>query len=217
LIKCPPPVFTLRPLRPWREVSSASVRFRTHWDVIAATDFFTVEVWTPAGLVRYHVLFVIRLATREIKIAGIVPEPEGHWMNQMARNLTDAAYGFLQGCRFLIQDRSSLFTEQFRETLRSAGVESLKLPARSPNLNAYAERFVRTIKESCLDNMILFGEASLREAVSQFVEHYHRERNHQGLENKIIRPEFPEFPQTGTIRSRQRLGGLLRYYYRDVA
>ncbi len=190
---------------------------RTHWHVIAATDFFTAEVWTPVGLVRYHVLFVIRLATREIKIAGIVPEPEGQWMNQMARNLTDAADGFLRGYRYLIQDRSSLFTEQFRETLRSAGVEPLKLPARSPNLNAHAERFVRTIKESCLDNMILFGESALREAVFQFVEHYHQERNHQGLDNQIIRPEFAEFPQTGTIRSRRRLGGLLRYYYRDAA
>jgi len=190
---------------------------RIHWDVIAATDFFTAEVWTPAGLVRYHVMFVIRLATREVRVAGIVPEPDGQWMSQMARNLTDAADGFLRGYRFLIQDRSSLFTEQFREILRSAGVESLKLPARSPNLNAFAERFVWTIKESCLDNMILFGESSLREAVSQFVEHYHQERNHQGLENKIIRPEFPEFPQTGTIRSRRRLGGLLRYYYRDAA
>ena len=93
---------------------------------MAATDFFTAEVWTPVGLVRYHVLFVIRLATREIKIAGIVPEPDGQWMNQMARNLTEAADGFLLGYRYLIQDRSSLFTEQFRETLRSVGVESLK-------------------------------------------------------------------------------------------
>lgn len=190
---------------------------RTHWDVIAATDFFTAEVWTPAGLVRYHVLFVIRLATREIKIAGIVPEPDGQWMSQMARNLTDAADGFLRGYRYLIQDRSSLFTEQFRATLLSAGVESLKLPARSPNLNAYAERFVRTIKESCLDNLILFGESSLREAVSQFVEHYHQERNHQGLENKIIRPEFVEFPAGGSVHRRKRLGGLLNYYYRKAA
>ena len=138
-------------------------------------------------------------------------------MNQMARNLTDAVDGFLLGYRYLIQDRSSLFTEQFRETLRSAGVESLKLPARSPNLNAYAERFVRTIKESCLDNLILFGEPALREAASQFVEHYHQERNHQGLENKIIRPEFAEFPAEGSVRRRQRLGGLLNYYYRKAA
>ena len=149
--------------------------------------------------------------------SGIVPEPEGQWMNQMARNLTDAADGFLLGCRFLIQDRWSLFTEQFRETLRSAGVESLKLPARSPNLNAYAERFVRTIKESCLDNLILFGESSLREAVSQFVEHYHQERNHLGPENKIIRPEFAEFPTQGSVHRRKRLGGLLNYYYRKAA
>ena len=190
---------------------------RTHWDVIAATDFFTAEVWTPVGLVRYHVLFVIRLATREIKIAGIVPEPEGHWTNQMARNLTDAADGFLRGYRYLIQDRSSLFTEQFRETLRSAGMEPLKLPARSPNLNAHAKRFVRTIKESCLDNMILFGESALREAVFQFVEHYHQERNHQGLENKIIRPEFAEFPAEGSVHRRKRLGGLLNYYYQKAA
>ena len=138
-------------------------------------------------------------------------------MNQMARNLTDAADGFLHGYRYLIQDRSSLFTEQFRQTLRSAGVESLKLPARSLNLNAYAERFVRTIKESCLDNMILFGESSLREAVSPFVEHYHQERNHQGLENKIIRPEFAKFPDEGSVHRRKRLGGPLNYYYRKVA
>ena len=96
-------------------------------------------------------------------------------------------------------------------------MESLRLPARSPNLNAYAERFVRTIKESCLDNMILFGELSLREAVSQFVEHYHQERNHQALKNKIIWPEFREFPADGLVHRRKRLGGLLNYYYRKVA
>ncbi|MBL9168806.1 MAG: transposase [Verrucomicrobiales bacterium] len=101
--------------------------------------------------------------------------------------------------------------------MKTAGVESLSLPVRSPNLNAYAERFVRTIKESCLDNIILFGESSLREAVSQFVEHYHQERNHQGLENKIIRPEFAQFPAEGSLHRRKRLGGLLNYYYRQAA
>lgn len=190
---------------------------RTHWNVIATTDFFTAEVWTPAGVVRYRVLFVIRMATREVRIAGIVPEPEGQWMNQMTRNLSEAADGCLVGYRYLSQERSSLLTEQFRETLKSAGVESLRLPVRSPNLNAHAERFVRRIKESWLDNMILFGESALREAVFQFVAHYHEKRNHQGLENKIMQPDFAEFPQAGTIRSRRRLGGLLRYYYRDAA
>lgn len=190
---------------------------KIHWSTMAATDFFTVEVWTPVGLVRYHVLFVIRLMTREVHFAGIVPEPGETWMIQVARNLTDACDGFLCGARYLIHDRSTLFTESFREILKSAGVEPLRLPARSPNLNAFAERFVRSVKESCLDRMIFFGESSLRRAVTEFATHYHTERNHQGLQNKIIQPEFTEFPQTGTICSRQRLGGLLRYYYREAA
>ena len=138
-------------------------------------------------------------------------------MLQTARNLTDACNGFLRDTRFLIHDRSTLFTEQFREILKSGGVEPLRLPVRSPNLNAFAERFVRSIKESCVERMIFFGESALRRAVCEFALHYHTERNHQGLDNKIIRPEFAEFPDMGTIRSRQRLGGLLRYYYREAA
>ncbi len=190
---------------------------RAHWDVLAAADFFSVEVWTVLGLVRYHVFFVIRLATREVHIAGIVPEPDGLWMKQVARNLTDGLDGFLGGCRYLIHDRARVFSEAFRMILRAAGVESVRLPARSPNLNAIAERFVRSIKESCLDRMVLIGESSLHRATSQFVLHYHREGNHQGLENKIIQPEFTPFPTEGAVRCRKRLGGLLRYYYREAA
>jgi putative transposase len=185
--------------------------------VLAAADFFSVEVWTAVGLVRYHVLFVIRLATREVRIAGIVPEPHGEWMKQMARNLTDGLDGFLAGCRYLIHDRSSLFTAEFGLILESVGIETVRLPARSPNLNAYAERYVRTIKEGCLDRMILIGEGSLRRAVGEFVVHYHTERNHQSLENKIIRPEFAAVPSAGEVHCRARMGGMLRYYYRQAA
>jgi transposase InsO family protein len=138
-------------------------------------------------------------------------------MKQVARNLTDALEGFLRGSRFLIHDRATVFTERFRQIIKSAGVEPLRLPARSPNLNAFAERFVLSIKESCLDHLVFFGESSLRRAVSEFVVHYHGERNHQGLENKIIRPEFPAFPKSGRIKCRERLGGQLRYYYREAA
>ena len=190
---------------------------RTHWDVLSATDFFSVEVWTAAGLVRFQVLFVIRLATREVQVAGIITEPHGQWMKQMARNLTDELEGFLKNCRYLIHDRSSLFTPEFSSILESAGIESVRLPARSPNLNAVAERFVRTIKESCLSQMVLIGEASLHRAIEQFLFHYHGERNHQGLGNNIIKPEFAEFPSEGEIVCRKRLGGMLRYYYRDAA
>ena len=190
---------------------------RTHWDVLGAAGFFSVEVWTAVGLVRYHVLFVIRLATREVHLAGIIPEPNGRWMKQIARNLTDGLDGFLSGCRYLIHDRASLFSQDFAMIIEAAGTESVRLPAHSPNLNAIAERFVRSIKESCLDRMVLIGEASLHRASSQFVLHYHAERNHQGLANQIIHAEFDPFPTTGAVNCRQRLGGLLRYYYREAA
>ena len=132
---------------------------KTHWEVLAATDFFTVEVWTGRGLVRYHVLFVIQLATRAVEIAGVVPEPNESWMLQIARNLVDPWTGFITSSRLLIHDRATVFSEHFRQLLRSGGVEPLWLPARSPNLNAYAERFVRTIRQECLGRMVLFGES----------------------------------------------------------
>jgi putative transposase len=135
---------------------------RAHGHVIAAADFFTVEVWTLKGLTRYIVFFVLELSTRRVEIAGITPQPDGFWMIQMARRLTHAVDGFLIGKRFLIHDRDPLFTTDVRATLAATGVNGIRLPPRSPNLNAYAERFACTIKESCLDRMILFGEAGLR-------------------------------------------------------
>jgi putative transposase len=190
---------------------------RKQWAVLGATDFFTVEVWTATGLVRYHVLFVMRLVTRQVQIAGIIPEPHRKWMEQIARNLTDGLDGFLNGCRYLIYDRSSLFTAQWSLILESAGVKSVRLPACSPNLNAYAERFVRTARETCLDQVVLIGEASLRRVVGELMAHYHRERNHQGLGNNIIQPKLAAFSAVGQVRCRKRLGGTLRYYYREAA
>ena len=188
-----------------------------HWDMIVATDFFTVEVWTKRGLQRFLVLFFIDLATCKVEIAGIAPVVNGLWMSQVARNLTDAVDGVLAGKKYLIHDRDPLFTAEFLKMLGAAGVKSVKLPPRSPNLNPHAERFVRSIKESCLDRMIFFGEASLRTAVQNFVEHYHAERNHQGLSNRIICPEAGPLGASGAIQRGQRLGGMLNYYYRDAA
>jgi putative transposase len=138
-------------------------------------------------------------------------------MTQIARNVTDGLDGFLKRKRYVIHGRDPLYTREFLTMLADVGIESVKLPARSPNLNAYAERFVRTIKESCLDQMILFGEDSLRRAVHQFVIHYHEERNHQGLGNRLIMPTSPINTTHGTIKRRQRLGGLLNHYYRPAA
>ena len=190
---------------------------KIHWDVLAAADFFTVDMWTPSGLTRVVVLFLIELSTRRVQIAGVTSGPDSAWMGQMSRNLTDASDGFLMGKRFLIHDRDPLFTQAFRETLAATGVQIVRLPPRSPNLNAFAERFVRTIKESCLDRLILVGEGSLRRAVNEFIEQYHHERNHQGLANQLISPVTTQTSRDAGIVSRERLGGLLKYYYRRAA
>ena len=188
-----------------------------HWEMIAAADFFTVEVWTTKGLQRFMILFFIELSTRRVEIGGISAAANGLWMGQIARNLTDSVDGLLKGKRYLIHDRDPLFTDDFLRTLKDAGVESVKLPPRSPNLNAHAERFVRSIKESCLERLILFGENSLRTAVQNFVSHYHSERNHQGLGNRLILPDPAHLRSAGGIECRRRLGGTLNYYYRAAA
>ncbi len=138
-------------------------------------------------------------------------------MSQIARNLTDAEDGFLNGSRYLIHDRDPLFTESFREVLKSSGVTTLKLPARSPNLNAYAERFVQSIKSECLAQIIPLGERHLRHAVREYTEHYHIERNHQGLGNELIDDQRGAADMNGGVDQHERLGGMLNYYYRMAA
>jgi transposase InsO family protein len=188
---------------------------RRHWNQIVAADFFTVELWTCRGLTRFVVLFFIDLSTRQVEIGGIARSPNGLWMAQIARNLTDAVEGFFCGKRYLIHDRDPLYTREFIDLIAGCGIEAIKLPPKSPNLNAYAERFVRSIKEGCLDQMVLFGEDALRNAVRQFVTHYHEERNHQGLDNHLL--TYTRTVESGRLRKRERLGGLLNYYYREAA
>ena len=169
------------------------------------------------GLVRYLVLFVIDLKTRRVHIAGITCAADGAWMAQVARNLTDAAAGPLTGFRHLIVDRDPLYTAHFRSLLQTAGVQLLRLPSRSPNLNAYAERFVRSIKHECLRHIVPLGERHLRAVVREFVEHYHVERNHQGLGNVIPFPSPDSVTAVGRVERRQRLGGVLNFYERKAA
>jgi hypothetical protein len=194
---------------------SWEIFLRYHWGVIAAADFFNVEVLTSVGLIRYFVLFVMDLKTRRVKIVGILPQPDGWWIRQVARNLTDAYDGFLNGTRYLIHDRDPLLTHGFQKILKAGGVRTVKLPAQSSDLNAYAERFVRSIKEECLSQIIPLGEHHLRRAVAEYTEHYHLERNRQGLGSELI--ERPPRVGVGGIACRERLGGVLRYYYRRAA
>ena len=178
---------------------------------------FTDQQRRRLALVRYFVLFVINLKTRRVEISGIVPQPDREWMKQIARNLTDIDDGFLNGARDLIHDRDPLFTKSFLEMLKSSGVKTVKLPARSPNLNAYAERFVRFIKSKCLSQIIPLGKRHLRQAVKEFTEHYHVERNHQGLDNELIDDQRSAGRMGGNFECHERLGGVLNYYYRRAA
>ncbi|MGB5519568.1 MAG: integrase core domain-containing protein [Gammaproteobacteria bacterium] len=190
---------------------------KAHWDVMAATDFFTVEVWTPRGLLTYYVLFVMQLKTRSVRIAGVTTSPNSPYMKQVARNLTDVSDGFLVNSRYLIMDRDTKYTEEFRDSLDREGVKAVRCPVRAPNCNAFAERFVRSIKEECLDRMILFGEASLRRALTEYVAHYHAERNHQGVDNRLLEPLDVSIAANEAVYRRERLGGMLNYYYREAA
>jgi putative transposase len=168
-------------------------------------------------LLEYSVLFVIDLKTRCVHLAGIAHDPYGAWMGQIARNLTDAVDGFLRRTRYLIHDRDPLFTYAFSEILRVGGVKTVKLPARSPDLNAFAKRFVLSVRTECLHRVIPPGERHLRMILSAYMDHYHLERNHQGLANALHTPLPSNCNADGPIRCRERLGGVLNYYCREAA
>ena len=192
---------------------------RAHLDVLAGTDFFTVEVVTLKGLVTYYVLFFIHLESRKVCLAGVTPHPDEEWMKQIARNATLEQWGFLADCRYLLHDRDGKFCPAFDRIIELGNVKPIQLPARSPNLNSFSERWVRSVKEECLGKLILFGESSLRRALQAYEPHYHQERNHQGKGNRLLFPRQtqPVDGNQGSVQCRERLGGLLKYYYRQAA
>ena len=182
---------------------------RAHWAAIAAADFFTTEVWTWRGLVTFYTVFVIDLATRRVQVLGTTPHPDDAFMRQVVRTLTMAD---ANSCHLLICDRDAKWSTAVRERLEEAGIRVVQTPYQAPNANAYAERYVRSIMEECLDRMIPLGERHFRRAVTEFVAHYHLERNHQGLKNALI--EGVPTTSGGRVHRHQRLGGLLNYYTR---
>jgi hypothetical protein len=189
---------------------------KAHWGTIAAMDFFEVEVMTLTGAVRYSVLVVMDLETRHVEVAGIVREACEGWTIQIVRHLTDAVDGVLIGKTYVIMDRDPVFTADVRNMLGHAAAKPVRLSRRSPNLNAFIERFIRSIKEKCLDRVIPLGEAHLRELIREYVIHYHAERPHQGLDGRLIQPA-DRHASDGPLVRRERLGGLLNYYYREAA
>ena len=192
---------------------------RAHMAVMVGTDFFTVEVLTLRGLKTYYVLFFLHLESRRICLAGVTRHPDQEWMEQMARNVTMEATSFLIGKRYLLHDRDGKYCPSFRQIIEAENVKTLALPPKSPNLNAFAERWVRSVKEECLSQLILFGERSLKRALHHYESHYHQERNHQGKDNRLLfsLPTQQNSRAHQKLRCRQRLGGLLKYYEHEVA
>jgi transposase InsO family protein len=190
---------------------------KTHWDSLAATDFFTTEVWTLKGLVTFYTLFVIHVSSRRVHVVGSTPNPDRLFMKQAALDLVAFDDGFLSGSTHLIINRDGKFTDEFRQILKDNGVNTVRIPPRSPNCNPHAERFVRSIAEECLNRMIHFGHRALDRAIAAFVAHYHQERNHQGLGNSLIRPDDALRRNSGAIVRHERLGGLLSFYHRSAA
>ena len=207
------------PSSPERKKTTTWKEFiRAHMDVLVATDFFTTEVWTCGGLVTYYILFFIRIGTREVHVAGLTPHPDTRWMRQIARNVTMADWGLLTPGQYLIRDRDGKYCPAFQRIIDDAGVKRVPLPPRSPDLNAYAERWVRSVKDEALSRLILFGERALRHALTEYAAHYHQERPHQGKGNVVLLPLPSErVEHGGSIRCRERLGGLLKYYDHEAA
>ena len=199
-----------------RQHTSWSTFLKAHWDALAAVDFTTVEVWTRGGLVTFYLLFVMELKTRRVQFVGCTTNPNETWMKQKVRELTACDDGFLNGQRFVIMDRDATFCESFRSLLDEVAVAPVRLPAKSPNLNAILERFFRSLKSECLEPMIFFDERSLHNTVRHYLTHYHTERNHQGLKERAHSRPRQNGSLDGEVHCCERLG-VLRYYYREAA
>jgi len=223
---------------------------RLHTNQLWACDFFLVPVLTLMGVRHFHVFVFIQYCTRQIKVVGVKDTPNGAWMEQMAKNITDHFEPMLPNCKYLVHDRDTLYTQKFEQILKDFGITPVKTPPQSPNLNPFIERFNRSIKYECLNNMIIFGEKNLRKFLEEYAEHYHFERKtkprrrslaglpspftfkliwastrmyeatHQGIGNEIIKTEdvlIHSQKGEGDIIKKERIGGLLNYYYRKSA
>ena len=193
---------------------------KRHAETLWATDFFSKKVWTKSGLVEFFVLFFINVATRRVHIAGMTPHPNSAWMAQQARNMNSFFDELPERPTLLIRDRDSKFTAEFDAILKSEGLDAKKVGPWAPNLNAYAERWVQSVRQECLEHFIVFGEAHLRHILGEYVAYYNEERPHQGVGNARLRRVGEEEPPTevaeGAIVCRQRLGGLLKHYHRQA-
>jgi len=184
----------------------------TVMDGLAACDMFTVDTLTNA----YYCFFAIHIGTREVQMVTITTNPDGRWMAQQGRNLCDCDHGFLKDCRYLIHDREPTFRHCLDPILRDSGITPKITPVKSPNLNAFAERFVGSVRRDCLDHTPIFSEKPLRYVLREYCAWYNQERPHQGLSGAYIDKHEPGH-EDGVVTTRFRLGRLLPHFYRAAA
>ena len=189
---------------------------QAHWPALVAADFFTTEVWTARGLVTYYTAFVLELQSRRVQVIGSTPYPDEAFVIQCLRQVTSDTDGLFRDGQILNCDRDPRWSRGAEQFLGTAGVRVVRTPASAPNSNAYAERFIRSVKDECLHRVVPLGERHLRRSRREFAVHDHHERNHQGLANELI--DGPAvWPTAGAVRRRERIGGILSYYYRAAA
>ncbi len=206
---------------PRRGPGSWDQYIRRHVETLWACDFLVKRVWSWGGWVDYYLLFFIHIKTRKVPLVGITCQPDAAWLAQQSRNFCITSEGFHPGSPVLIRDGDIKFNGSFDEILKSEGITIKKLPPRSPNLNAYAERWVQSIKHECLNHFLVFGENHLRHLTGEYLDYYHRLRPHQGIGNsppdsKIIPFEGID-PSPSQIRCESRLGGVLQHFYCKAA
>jgi transposase InsO family protein len=197
---------------PASERGSSSWRhLMSHYkEQLIACDFFTVETLT---LKTFYVLFFIELGSRKVHLAGVTANPNGIWVAQQARQVMWKLGERNPPCRFLIRDRDKKYVEAFDTLFRSEGIKVIRTPVRAPNANAYAERWVRSVREECLDHLLILNQAHLWRVLKRYVEYYNEARPHQGIEQRI--PVTPEqSPGSGVVTHRKVLGGIINDYYR---
>jgi putative transposase len=194
---------------------------KIHAKTLWACDFFSKKVWTLGGLVEYFVLFFIQPGTRKVHIAGITANPDGVWMAQQARNMCMFFDELPDRPKYIVCDQDTKFTAQFQEILKIDDIELKRTAVRAPNQNAYAERWVQSIKQECLDLFVVFGEKHFRHIIQEYVRYYHDHRPHQALGNLPPMMEEPPDPVESLgpedVICHECLGGLLTHYQRKVA
>jgi transposase InsO family protein len=197
---------------PRRSGPNWSTFLRAQAHGVLACDFFTVEtMW----LRRLYVLFFIELGSRRVHLAGITTRPNGAWVTQQARNLTMSTD--VAAARFLIRDRDTKFTRAFDDVFGSEGIRVIRTPVRAPRANAFAERFVRTVRQECLDWILIHGHRHLRAVLDEYVEHYNRHRPHRGLDLYPPEPTSRDPSNTGAVTRQPLLCGLVNEYQRRAA